>query len=147
MQRMSIRVHGTCVAYGARAALLRGASGSGKSDLALRFLSAFAGPHRAALVADDQVEITRRSATLWARAPASIAGRMEVRGVGIVRVPSRRRAALVLVIDLVAADAVPRLPDPQIGEELLGVSVARIALAPFEASAPVKLKLALTGRL
>ena len=82
--------HGTCIALGRTAALLRGPSGSGKSDLALRFLFlARRGPaalEAPILVADDQVYLTRKSGRLLARAPESIRGRIEVRGVGIVDV-------------------------------------------------------------
>lgn len=145
------RVHGTCIAYGARAALLRGASGSGKSDLALRFLSLFKetdGETGAALVADDQTEVRLDGDTLIARAPDTIAGRMEVRGVGIVEVPHRAEATLALVVDLVAPDQVPRLPpDPAPTTAILGRPVPVVRLDPFEPSAPVKLKLALTGTL
>src|SRR5262245_43436739 len=81
-------VHGTCVAFGRSAALLRGPSGSGKSDLALRFLFlARRGPaalEPPTLVADDQVRIRREGARLLVEAPATLRGKLEVRGLGIV---------------------------------------------------------------
>jgi serine kinase of HPr protein (carbohydrate metabolism regulator) len=139
-------VHGTCVALGRRAALLRGPSGSGKSDLALRFLFlARRGPaalEPPALVADDQVRISRDSDRLLAAAPESIAGKMEVRGVGIVGIKPVAEAELVLVVDLVAPNEVERMPEPQT-VPLLGLEIPLIRLAPMEASAPIKLALAL----
>lgn len=146
-----VLLHGTCVAFGSRAALLRGASGAGKSDLALRVLSAYpAGAMRegAALVADDQVQVTARAGVLQARAPATIAGRLEVRGVGIVSVPHLHEAALALVVDLVLPQDIERLPpDPLPRTEILGIAVPVARLAAFEASSPAKLKLLLTESL
>jgi HPr kinase/phosphorylase len=130
-------VHGTCVAFGARGVLIRGRSGSGKSDLALRLVA-----DGARLVADDQVLIGKTGRDLVARAPKTIRGVMEVRGVGIVRVPTSASARLRLVVDLVPSHAVPRLPDPH-WEEIAGVRVPSVALASFEASAPLKVRLAL----
>lgn len=143
-------VHGTCVAIAGRAALLRGAPGSGKSDLALRFISAFGRddePDAAAcLVSDDQVLISRDGAALVVRAPDTIAGRLEVRGIGIVTVDHQNGAHLSVLVDLVGADEVPRMPpEPLPREELLGLPVPVLRLNPREASCPVKLKLALTG--
>lgn len=108
-------VHGTCVAFGRRAALLRGGSGSGKSDLALRFLALPAeGELEPKLVADDQVFVEARGdGELVASAPPSLAGKIEVRGLGILTVPYLTEAPLVLVVDLVAPEEMPRMPaDP-----------------------------------
>jgi HPr kinase/phosphorylase len=139
-------VHGTCVALGQRGALLRGPSGCGKSDLALRFLSlARRGPaatEAPALVADDQVELTRDGGSVLATAPESIRGKIEVRGVGIVNVKSIATCQLVLVIDLVAPEAVQRMPEPDAKVSLVGVDLPLLRLAPFESSAPIKLALA-----
>lgn len=140
-------LHGTCVAISGRAALLRGASGSGKSDLALRFLSRY-GAEGALLVADDQVQVTVAHGRLIATAPATIAGQIEVRGIGIVSVPHCIQAELHLLVDLCDGAEVPRLPpDPPQREHLLSVAIPRIKLTPFEGSAAAKLKLALTGGL
>jgi serine kinase of HPr protein (carbohydrate metabolism regulator) len=139
-------VHGTCVAFGGRAVLLRGAPGSGKSDLALRFLALQPqGEARALLVADDQVFIEARAdGALLASAPATLAGKIEVRGVGIVEVPFLRQAELRLVCDLVDERDVPRMP-PETWErtKIAGSALPLLRLAPFGASAPLKLKIAL----
>jgi len=138
-------IHGTCVAFGAYAALIRGASGSGKSDLALRFLAlAPEGERAPILVADDQVFVEARGDALLASVPPTIAGKLEVRGIGIIEFSYVAHAELVLVVDLVPARDVPRmLPEPWERTMIAGRSVARIGLEPFEASAPLKLKLAL----
>ena len=140
-------VHGTCVALGRAAALLRGPSGSGKSDLALRFLFlARRGPaalEPPTLVADDQVQLKRDGNRILVKAPESIRGRIEVRGVGIVEVKSHPDAELALVVDLVSPEEVPRMPEGDEVARLLGVDVPLVRLAPWEASAPIKLAVAL----
>ncbi len=132
-----IRVHGTSVALGGDGILLRGPSGSGKSDFALRLID-----EGGRLVADDQTELRLSGDDVSMTAPATIAGRMEVRGIGILRLPSVAAAPLRLVIDLVPGDAVERLPEPATCD-YLGRRFPLIQLAPFEASAPAKLRLAL----
>lgn len=134
-----IRVHGTCVAIDGEGVLLRGAPGSGKSDLALRLIDA--GAH---LVADDQTELTRRGGAITAAAPATIAGRIEIRGVGILACPSVAAAPLRLVVDLVAAGEVERLPEAQ-SCLYLEQAVPLLRLAAFEASTPAKIRLALAA--
>jgi len=146
-------VHGTCVGLGRRAALLRGPPGSGKSDLALRFLFlARRGPaalEAPVLVADDQVCLVSDGSRLLASAPESIRGRIEVRGVGIVAVKSVPEAELVLVVDLVETGAVERMPEWDARAHLHGIDLPLLRLAPFESSAPIKLALALAhaGRI
>jgi serine kinase of HPr protein (carbohydrate metabolism regulator) len=132
-----VLVHATAVAVEGAAVLLRGPPGAGKSDLALRLIDAGAG-----LVADDQVELRRSGREVLARAPAAIAGLIEVRGVGIIRMEPVGEAPLALLVDLVAPDAIERLPEDR-AEDVLGLPIPVVALAPFEASAPAKLRLAL----
>jgi len=134
-----IRIHGTSVALGGDGILLQGPSGSGKSDLALRLIDD--GAH---LVADDQTELSLVEGGLRLSAPAAIAGRIEVRGIGILPVPTVASAPLRLVVVLVPPGEVQRLPEAQFCT-LLGRSVPRLALAPFEASAPAKLRLAVAA--
>ncbi len=116
--------------------LLRGASGSGKSDLALRLID-----RGARLVADDQVELTERDGELFADAPETIRGLFEVRGVGLVEVPCVRGVRLALVVDLVASDEVPRLPESAT-VEYGGRAIPALRLSPFESSAGAKVRLA-----
>lgn len=139
-------VHGTCVALGDYAALLRGDSGSGKSDLALRFLELPAdGVFRPQFVADDQVFVEQNAkGALIVSPPEAIAGKLEVRGLGIIEMPVLAEARLVLVCDLVAPEEVPRMPpEPFDRMTLAGATVASLKLAAFEASAPLKLKMAI----
>ncbi len=130
-------VHATTVAIGGAGVLIRGAPGSGKSDLALRLIDA-----GARLVADDQTEIARLGRGLVARAPRAIAGKLEVRGIGIVKVHAVKHARLALAVDLARAEEIVRLPEPE-WVELLSVRLRLIRLAPFEISAAAKLRLAL----
>jgi HPr kinase/phosphorylase len=130
-------LHATAVAIDGCAVLLRGASGSGKSDLALRLIDA-----GACLVADDQSELCRAGDRIIVRAPAAIAGLIEVRGVGIMRLDAVAEAPVALIADLVAAAEIERLPKPKT-ERILGVALPVVAVAPFEPSAAAKLRLSL----
>jgi serine kinase of HPr protein (carbohydrate metabolism regulator) len=142
-KRVTERVHATCVALhvgrGWRGLLLCGPSGSGKSDLALRLID---GGGR--LVSDDQTEIRRVGGRLLATAPRTIAGLIEARGVGIVRLARDQlvtRTTLALLIDLVPERQIERLPEP-VRQSLLGVELPLLAVNPFEPSAAAKLRLA-----
>jgi HPr kinase/phosphorylase len=132
-----IRVHGTAIAMGEEGVLLRGPSGSGKSDLALRLIEG-----GARLIADDQTELHESGRRVVLSAPASIAGQMEIRGLGIVKVPQQSSAPLLLVVDLVPPEAIERLPAPLFCR-FFDCDIPRLLLAPFEASAPAKLRAAL----
>jgi HPr kinase/phosphorylase len=136
-------VHGTTVAIAKgktwRAVLLRGPSGSGKSDLALRLID-----RGGRLIADDQTRLAKKGRALMATVPATLRGLMEVRGIGIVKLSSAQllaTAPLALVIDLVPPGKVERMPDPA-RETLLGVTIRRLALTPFEISAASKVRIA-----
>ncbi|MDR3518826.1 MAG: HPr kinase/phosphatase C-terminal domain-containing protein [Azospirillaceae bacterium] len=128
-------IHGTCVAGAGIGILLRGPSGSGKSDLALRLIN-----DGFRLVADDQVLLQREGDTVTASPPAVLAGLIEVYGVGIMPMPHESRAIVALVVDLVAPDAVERMPQPDYCR-LLEREIRRIDLAPFQVAAPAKLRL------
>jgi HPr kinase/phosphorylase len=129
-------VHATAIAIEGDAVLLRGPPGAGKSDLALRLIEG-----GARLLTDDQALLQRVDNRIIVRAPAAIVGLIEVRGIGIVQVASLEEAPLALVVDLVPSAQVERFPDNRF-EMMLGLSVPLIALAPFEASATAKLRLA-----
>lgn len=129
--------HASCVALGGKAVLIRGPSGSGKSDLALRLIDG-----GAELLADDYTLLTRDGEQIIAAPPDEIAGKMEVRGVGLVCMPSASDLPVVLVIDLVGRDDVERLPEPR-DTEIEGVRLPLLELWPHAASAAAKVRLAL----
>jgi serine kinase of HPr protein (carbohydrate metabolism regulator) len=117
---------------GARAVLIRGPAGCGKSRLALALLDAAArGVVRfARLVTDDRAELEPRHGRLLVRPPAPIRGLIEIRGLGVRRLPFEPVAMVGLVVDLAASDA-QRLPLPEAREILLeGVSLPRLAVSP-----------------
>jgi HPr kinase/phosphorylase len=132
-----LRIHATAVAIDGHAVLLRGVPGTGKSDLALRLIDA-----GAQLVTDDQCVLSRDGDALIVRPPERISGLIEVRGLGIMRIEAIPEAPVALIADLVPPDKIERMPARQ-RETILGVTLPLIALSPFEASAPVKLRLAL----
>ena len=138
----------TCVAVDGVGVLLRGPSGSGKSDLALRLIDA-----GAMLVADDGVELRvdggRLMATLPSTAPESVRGRLEVRGFGILPMPSIAAAPVALALDMVTAGTIERMPERQT-IQWLGIDVPVLCLDPATASAAAKVRLAvrtLTGSI
>ena len=135
---MTGTIHAAAVSIGGRGVLLLGLPGSGKSDLALRLID-----RGALLIADDRVVVGPGVPSLLS-APAAIAGKIEVRGVGIVDMPhvAEIPAALAVRLDAVTE----RLPEPQrfaLGDG----SVPLLHVAPFEASAVLKVELALAHGL
>ncbi len=126
-------VHGTCIDFSGNGVLLRGGPGCGKSDLALRLIREC----RAGLVSDDRVCLTQRHGLLFATAPASIYGLLEVRGIGVIGCETVQQSCLKLVLDLCNIDAVPRMYSPQF-VVLAGVEIPVAPLHPFEHSAPAK---------
>ncbi len=131
------RVHATCIEIDGTGILLRGPSGCGKSDLALRLID-----DGARLVADDYAELKVHEGKLLAYAPSTIAGLLEVRGLGVLRMDHCPEVVLGLAIELVPKTEVERLPDPEI-YHCLGVSLPAFKLNPFEVSAVSKVRLAL----
>ncbi len=105
-------VHGTAIVIGTRGLLFVGPSGSGKSDTAFTCLAlARAKGAYAALVADDQVFITRNAKTVIAHRPPAISGLLELRYCGIAHVESTDKAVLDLIIELADPRTDARLPD------------------------------------
>lgn len=130
-------LHATTIALGDWAVALLGPPGAGKSDLALRMID-----QGAVLVSDDQTLLQASAGRLVARPPESIAGKLEVRGLGIVEMPHRPAAPLALLVELRPRAEIERLPTPRL-RRLQGVDLPVIALDPDSISAPEKLRLAL----
>ena len=124
-------IHATAVLVGARAVLIQGPPGSGKSGLALALLQAEQGRALpfACLVGDDRVHVEPVHGRLLVSPAAPLAGQIEVRGVGIMTMPHEPVAVVVLVVVLAAADA-QRLPEPnQQQTAIAGVTLPRLAVA------------------
>jgi HPr kinase/phosphorylase len=139
---MMATVHGSAVLVGARAVLIRGRSGAGKSRLALELIEAGGAGALpfARLVGDDRVQLDSAGGRLVVRPAAALAGLLEVRGLGIVRVPYEPAAVVGLVVDL-GVDR-ERLPDEQERHvELQGVRLPRLAVAVGDAALPAILAL------
>lgn len=132
-----VTLHATCVAIAGRGVLILGPSGAGKSDLALRLID-----RGATLVSDDGVAVHIASGRAIAQAPATIAGKMEIRGIGIVAVSTVPEAPIALCLSL--GEAIERLPPDALPScDVAGAAIPQLALDPFEASAPIKVEHAL----
>ena len=131
-----VQVHATCVDVDGMGVLLRGPPGSGKSDLALRLISG-----GALLVADDRAEAIAVGGQVMVSPPPEIAGLIEVRGLGILRFNHRDKVPLGLVLDLVPATTVERMAEAGTCD-FLGLAFPLWCLAPFDASATAKVRLA-----
>ena len=128
-------LHASCVAINGKAVLIDGRSGAGKSDLALRLID-----RGAVLVSDDYTLVVRRDGRLFARAPDTITGKIEVRGIGIVAMPTITDVPVVLIVRLDAE--VLRLPERRV-RRIADVAVREITLDALPASAPLKVELAM----
>ena len=131
-------VHATAISLPAGGVLLTGPSGAGKSSLAYRLIAR----HTARLVADDRVRLVAHDNALYAEPPARLAGLMEVRGIGVLRMDYLVRAQLDLAVELVAADAVPRIAEPHYLESA-GRHLPLIRLHAFDSDIYAKIELAL----
>ena len=130
-------IYASCVAFGDDGILILGESGSGKSDLALRLIN-----DGAKLVADDRCEVFNQDQILIAKAPETIKGLIEARGIGIIKLDYQEQAKIKLVIRLSSQDKIPRLPE--IGtSKICDIDIKEFLLYPFEASAATKVKYAL----
>jgi len=112
----SVVLHATCIVHHGRAALIVGASGSGKSGLALQLMA-----HGALLVADDRVVVTRDGDAVIASCPPSLSGMVEARGVGLLHARAAGPARLSLIVDLDGQET-ERLP-PKRKRDLLGMAL------------------------
>jgi HPr kinase/phosphorylase len=135
-------IHASCVALGDKGVLLLGASGAGKSDLTLRLID-----QGAKLVSDDRTILFLAKGALHARAPASIKGLLEVRGLGIVKLPVRAKVKIALVVKLGREGA--RLPEHGVYQPPAPLKPAllppQIALDARFASTPAKIRTALAA--
>ena len=132
---LSDNIHATLVSYQNKGVLFLFFSGSGKSDLALRFII----EHKALLVADDRVDIFAVNHCLFGSAPKEIAGKLEIRGVGIASFPFLEKAPISLFVELVDdINQIDRLPEYQ-ETVLLGIRIPKLTLFPFENSAICKI--------
>ena len=128
-------IHATTVAIDGRGVMLLGPSGSGKSDLALRLID-----RGAALVSDDYTRIERSDTVLMASAPSTIAGKMEVRRLGIIPIDHMNDVAIALAVRLQHDGE--RMPERRT-EQFLGVPIRLVVLDPRPASAPLVVEHAL----
>jgi HPr kinase/phosphorylase len=139
---VEVNIHASCVALGTAGVLLLGKPGAGKSDLALRLID-----EGARLVADDRTILFTCRGGLYGRSPDSIRGLLEIRGLGIVKLPSRADVKIALVVKLGREDA--RLPVHHRFQAPGGLSVLKppseILLNGHYASAPARIRAALAG--
>jgi serine kinase of HPr protein (carbohydrate metabolism regulator) len=136
-QRISAEtLHASTVAVEGRAVLIAGPSASGKSDLALRLLD-----RGFTLVSDDRTLVRKDGDRLIASAPPNIAGKLEIRGIGIVEMDNVDNVPVALLVELTSE--IQRLPDENRERPVLGVRVPLISIDAMSASAPSKVALAL----
>lgn len=136
----SSSIHASAVLVGSTAVLIRGKAGAGKSRLAFDLLAAAGGALPfARLVADDRAHIEAQGGRLLVRPAEKLAGLLEVRGLGIRRLPYEPVAAVGLVVDLGAEDAA-RLPEPEATRTVLaGVTLPRLAVSVGAEALPLVL--------
>jgi HPr kinase/phosphorylase len=132
-------IHATALSIHGHGVVLIGPSGSGKSDLALRLID-----RGALLISDDAVIVERSESGPILRCAPNIQGKLEVRGLGIIAMPFVDAVPLRLCVDL--APTPERLPDAPV-MTFAGFDVPFLALSAFEASAPLKVELALRSEL
>lgn len=129
-------MHATAVAISGEGIMIRGKSGSGKSDLALRLID-----RGATLISDDYVEVSRRNQDLLLSPPANLAGKLEVRSLGIVECHHLSGIELKLIVDL--NEHPDRFPLDRQVRNLLGINIPSCTLNAMESSAAIKAELAL----
>lgn len=134
-------IHASAVLVGAKAALIRGPAGSGKSQLVWNLITASAQGALpfARLVADDRAHVESHSGRLVVRPAPALAGMIEVHGLGIRRIEFEPVAVVGLVVDLAAEDAA-RLPEPKLATaQIAGIALPRLAVAAGMAALPLVL--------
>jgi HPr kinase/phosphorylase len=146
----TLSLHATTVSLNGTAVMIRGASGMGKSDLALQLLESTGNgltgqPINTVLVADDQTILSRRGEIIYASCPDTIAGLLEVRGHDVLQVEAVQNLplVLVLVVDLRPSAQIERLPQPEdMLTQILGLAIPNIMIDPAKASAASRLRVA-----
>ncbi|MEO9600741.1 HPr kinase/phosphatase C-terminal domain-containing protein [Parasphingorhabdus sp.] len=128
--------HATAVAISGAGIMIRGKSGSGKSDLALRLID-----RGATLISDDYVDIKQKNQSLILSPPSNLAGKIEVRSLGIIECPYLSDIELRLIINL--KNKPDRFPMDRQAMNLLGITVPFCTLDAMETSAAIKVELAL----
>jgi serine kinase of HPr protein (carbohydrate metabolism regulator) len=128
-------LHASCIAIKSKAVLLTGPSGAGKSDLALRLID-----EGAQLVADDQTLLQCEGGILTASPPATIEGMIEIRHVGLIKMPFVKAVPVALYVECVPlSESLERLPDSE-AVFLLDRPVQRLRLPSVAASTPAKIR-------
>ncbi len=136
-------IHASCAVLGGLGVLIRGVSGSGKSTL---LASLITGAPAARLVADDRVIVAVENGRLFAAPPAPLAGLVEVRGAGLMRLPYAARAEIRLVVDIAEEAECPRLPtDEEASVVLSGISLRRMWLPAGMADSASRVRLVLAS--
>jgi hypothetical protein len=139
---VKVNIHASCVSIGGKGVLLLGPSGAGKSSLALQLMDG-----GAKLVTDDRCDLFARAGKLYAAAPASIAGLIELRGIGIVAMPHAKNAHVAMAVRL--GPNRQRLPAPVFYKPLAPLKGLRpvplIVVNAFEAAAGARIRAALAA--
>lgn len=147
MSNEGILLHATCVAIGGHGVLIMGPPGSGKSDLALRLIDGAGcgiGTEflTAKLVSDDQTMVMRRGDRLIGSAPEAIAGKLEIRGLGIVELQYQAESELSLAVTL--TPEIERMPAAaEQACDIYGVRLCAVSIKPESPSAPARIRAAL----
>lgn len=136
---MAENVHGSAIRLQTGSVLLLGASGSGKSSLMVHFMENFGGQ----LIADDRVRLSVKQGVLYADPPPNLAGKLELRGLGVVTLPYVKSAALSLAVNLVARKDVPRIAEEAFFHHQ-GCALPQLDLHGFDRATPETILHALT---
>lgn len=130
-----VNIHATAVFYQGSGVLIRGPSGSGKSDLAIRLIE-----DGANLIADDYVRIDTDVDKILLSAPKNIAGLIEVRGIGVINMESIKDVPLRVIFDLKPTSSINRMPE-NLNEIIEGISIPVVEISAFECSVLSKIKI------
>ena len=137
---MSSNIHASCVVLKNKGVLIKGASSSGKSDLCLRLVMRYG----ASLVTDDRVNLSIKKNNIIASAPDILKGLLEVRGIGIIKLPIKKTTKIDLVINLTdKKEDIERLPEEEYFE-FGGLKIRQYSLCAKEDSCPDKILAAIT---